>query len=386
MNVFDTEEMSFLLSCCKVAISKDKLSKLNVTTDSLDWSKLQRLATYHRIRPLLYKGLITLDLKEQVPPVIFSQLKSQVQQILFRNMENARELIQLTKKLQQADIEVIPYKGISLSQLAYGDINSRESSDIDLLIKRKDLETIGRILEKDNYQAQFTFPSFLRPLMLRLYSEYNYDSYTSEGVRKFHVEPHLRLGSKMYQTAIEFASIEPLTVQGELLGTPMRLLTPEGLLLTTCIHHGGNSDSWQYLKLVTDIAAILERHGEELQWMDLLQVAQQLKVENIVLIGVGLAQKLFDFSLPDPIQLLIKERNLSSILTNRVLRLNKNKYPHFAISFLQRILYFLKSRKGWMTKSKIIWYHMVHIVLRLFIIERYKTVAVFAGTSKKIVS
>lgn len=365
------KEKALLIACCKCAIFEELFDISIFKIQTINWSKLLELATYHKVRPLLYKGIIAMKLQSSIPELVFNQLKQKAIQLLFRNLQNAKELAKITKQFKERGIEIIPYKGIILSELAFNDLGCRESIDIDFLIKSKDLKTIGEILEEDGYQTEMSIPKILKPLFFHLYEEYNYDLFDKDGTRKFHVEPHFRIGSKMYQTDFDYDKIKPFINKQNFIGTPMNILSPEGILLTTCMHHGGSPDTWQQIKHVADIAAIVHQFKSVINWEELFFHTQQFKITNVVLIGLGISHQLFNCFLPNVVLEKIAAQNLTDFISERIQFLtNQEEHEHYSKAFLSRIIYYIKTREYVSTKLKIVWYHFIHLFFKNFI--RYK--------------
>jgi hypothetical protein len=64
------------------------------------------------------------------------------------------ELIQVLKILEENNIEAISFKGPVLSQLAYGDVVSRQYCDLDILVKEEDLFKVDLILKNEKYSLR----------------------------------------------------------------------------------------------------------------------------------------------------------------------------------------------------------------------------------------
>ena len=69
-------------------------------------------------------------------------MKQHYMDIVKQNMLMTSELIKVLKILEENNIEAISFKGPVLSQLAYGDVVSRQYCDLDILINIKDFESV----------------------------------------------------------------------------------------------------------------------------------------------------------------------------------------------------------------------------------------------------
>src|SRR5262245_26443865 len=96
----------------------------------IDWPTLLNLADAHTVTPMLYKTLQDLPLPEDVA----RELRSTYEMSVASSLAQSAELARLTKLLDQHHIRVIALKGPLLSRYLYGNLGSRSSGDIDLLV------------------------------------------------------------------------------------------------------------------------------------------------------------------------------------------------------------------------------------------------------------
>jgi Uncharacterised nucleotidyltransferase len=109
---------------------------------NIDWEEVLRLADHHGTSSLLYQNLSPLS--DVVPPSILSTLRERYESNIRKSLFLTRELIRIGDRLDGLGIEVIPYKGLALSEIYYGATALRQSGDIDLFVRRQD---VGRIKE-----------------------------------------------------------------------------------------------------------------------------------------------------------------------------------------------------------------------------------------------
>jgi len=187
MNQSGQKEFNLIVQLCHQGLDQDDKdsSPLVFELTKIDWLLFLRLARYHKVRPLLYKGIIATKAITHLPEEVVSELRHAAKAATFRNLQNAKELIRLGKLLDENHIDFIPLKGIVLSLRAYRDIGIRESSDIDLLIKISDFKKIQQILLDQGYIEELSIPKVLHGPYFRLYCEYNFDLYGAKGVRCF---------------------------------------------------------------------------------------------------------------------------------------------------------------------------------------------------------
>src|SRR5690606_22602093 len=68
-----------------------------------------------------------------------------------RNLMMAHELTETSRRLADAGVRSLAFKGLALSQLAYGTVAYREFSDLDLLISLQDVDRACAVLSDSGY-------------------------------------------------------------------------------------------------------------------------------------------------------------------------------------------------------------------------------------------
>lgn len=325
----------------------------------IDWGELLDLGRRHRVRPVMNKGLSLMAQKEEVPDAFVQDLKVAQSRRGHENLLNARELIHLIKAMREKGMEVIPYKGVLLAQLGYGDIGSREMSDIDFLMNLEDFPVVRDILLDRGYVPTKRVPEDFEPIFFRQNFQYNFDLYKGEE-RLFHVEPHWKIGLKQWQTDLSFEDVKLMTVRKDFFGTEINMLTPEGLLITTCLHHGGE-DRWRWLKYICDVSAILIRYKNELNWHLILREVDRFKVTNLILLGVGLSVDVFDTPVPENIRSRIGERKVSVHIQRVIEQAKSGNRVAKVNSYLEHTKFHYSLRKSPVTKLKVLYYNVIRI-------------------------
>lgn len=324
-----------------------------------DWDEFLDFAKRHRVRPLLNIGVSLVESTADIPDSLIQSLKTYQSGRGHQNLLHARELIQLIKTMRTKGMEVIPYKGVLLAELGYGDLGSREMSDIDFLMNLDDFPIVRDLLMDRGYVPTKRVPEDFEAIFFRQNFQYNFDLYKEEE-RLFHVEPHWKIGLKQWQTDLNFDDVKRLTVRKDFFGTEINMLTPEGLLITTCLHHGGE-DRWRWLKYVCDVAAILTRHKGELNWQLILKEADRFKVTNLILLGIGLAVEVFETSVPQNIRRLINGRKVQ-IHVRKVIDQAKSGSRFAKVNnYLEHAKFHYSLRKSPVTRLKILYYNLVRI-------------------------
>src|SRR4029077_13914285 len=122
-------EWNLLLAASCVDPQPGELAHLrSLLLPNVDWEALLRLADEHGTSSLVYQNL--LRVKDSVPSSVVARLRQRYQENLRKSLLLAGELICILDRLDPAGIAVIPYKGLVLSEVYYGDMALRQSGDI----------------------------------------------------------------------------------------------------------------------------------------------------------------------------------------------------------------------------------------------------------------
>jgi hypothetical protein len=118
----------------------------------------------------IYYLLKQQDQLAQTPPFFQTRLKQKYDETLQLNIFIKIQTEQIFREFEEKAIPVIPLKGVSFAETYFGHIGARGTTDIDLLIKKADVEkaiacvkALGYTMEQERIPAHFHW-SFSKPL------------------------------------------------------------------------------------------------------------------------------------------------------------------------------------------------------------------------------
>ena len=110
-------------------------------------------------------------------------------------------------------------------------------------------------------------------------------------------------------------------------GKEVQTFAPEDLLTALCIH--GSKDFWERLSWIVDISELVQRNSD-LSWKKTFQIAESLRAERMVHLGLALAADLFDMPLPEEIRNRVRADGLANSVAREVEgRLLSREWPRF---------------------------------------------------------
>ncbi len=274
-------ELALLVSSC---ISK---SEGEVQSSEIRGSKLLSLAQWHNVRPSLLAAV------NSYPQEWVGALRQECMEITLSNLINTRETIRLSELLEAEGISAYGYKGCLWAEWLYGQQGHREYGDIDLLVSQADCLPALRVVADAGYKADpyrqylLNSPASLRNAFFR--TDYHVPMLRKEkgSSLEFVLEMHWRVAYprlKFNFPESEWSDFQQrLNIQnGSILG-----FSNEYQLLLLIMHHGGKEE-WLKLKYLADLAAYLNRYGDNTNWTLVEELASQKGMLKLVWQGLGM--------------------------------------------------------------------------------------------------
>ena len=286
-------ENDLLLCCATTFSSPEKASRIRrLTQGDIDWSYLIRAARRHGVMPLLYWNLKETHF-ETVPEGVLEELCNEYRINMIRNLFLTGKLFNLLDLFQTNGISAIPYKGPTLSVLAYGDICLRHFGDLDFIVHRHDVLRAKELLLSEGYRPEYILLPDQELAYLQHECEYNF----FDGHRNILVELHWDIVQKYFSCHFDVNKIWDDLKAVSLLGRRVMTVSPEQLLLILCLHNGGKHQ-WETLGWICDIAQLIGVR-KDLDWERILDNAFRSGIERILFLGLYLAKDMLGTEVPD---------------------------------------------------------------------------------------
>ncbi len=310
--IIDRPENELLLWCAATFSRPDKVSRIRgLVGRDIDWAYLIGSARRHGVLPLLYWNLRKIHF-ETVPEGVVKTLCNAYRINMIQNLFLIAKLFNLLDLFQANSISVIPYKGPTLSVLAYGDIGLRHFVDLDFILRRHDVLRAKELLLSEGYRPEYALPPDQESAYLQHECEYNF----FDDHRKILVELHWNIVQKYFSCHFDvnqlWNDLEPVS----LLNRQVMTVSPEQLLLILSIHHGGKHQ-WAMLGWICDIAQLIGRH-RDLDWETIGDSAIRSGIERILFLGLYLAKDMLGADVPDEMSRRIKKDPAIPFLAKQV--------------------------------------------------------------------
>lgn len=254
-----------------------------------DWEALWQLAHLHEVSSLVAYTLRPLAAQFGIPAAWQTRAQRRVLATLLRNTSLRDELGRVITALRQANIGVIPIKGVVLAETIYGELSVRPAADMDILVRPQDLPAARTVLYDLGYGHREEL----------LFAERHHPYHDPQYFRRVDgndlcLELHWALWADRY-FHLDSAVLWERAVSGTLGGVPTSLLSPEDTLLHLAIHR---SRSALRLRFLCDVAELLRVHGATLDWDYLLHQARVAGARTALFYALSLPSQLLDAPLP----------------------------------------------------------------------------------------
>ncbi len=288
-------EFALLLAACAVDAPETRMQRVGeILKKAVAWPDVMRLGEHHSVLPLAYRTM--RDLAPAVPAAIMAELRARYEHNARRNLTFIAELFRILDCLETQHISAIPYKGPALAETVYGDLASREFSDLDVLVQPTDVLRAKTALRDLGFVPNIELSPSHEAAYLANGYEYTFDGPAGHNL----LEIQWAILPRFYAVDISMEALFSRAGTSDLNGRRVRALAPEDLLLSLCVHAAKHA--WIRLCWLRDIAGVLESCN--LDWDLVAQRAHQLGIERMVRVGLMLARDLLYAPLPDRIATL----------------------------------------------------------------------------------
>jgi len=261
--------------------------------EGVDWAALFRLAKYHGVAPLLIRHVSALC-PASAPGELYESLRRHTQAGLVLNRVLAQELVVLMEAFASHGVPAIPFKGVALALSAYRDLALRDFDDLDFIVPRTAMARAESVLRSRGYRSRDRGQDPVEACS----ADDPYHVFVKKGSLS-RVDLQWVMAQRHFAFELDrpdcWRRMTSLIVQGRAIPT----LAPEEMLIILCVH--GSKHAWEQLKWVCDVAELL-RHEPTMDWEQVFARASAWGCRRMLSMGLELARRLLDASLPAAVQ------------------------------------------------------------------------------------
>jgi hypothetical protein len=273
-------------------LTSNEQEKLRALVRSpLDWDVVLAETRRQCIVPLVYRHLHG-ECAGLLPPGILDQLRQAYLPAAAKSMALAAELREITALLEANGIASLPYKGPVLALQAYGDIALRTFTDLDLLVREREVAKAREVLANRGYSPLDVLTPSQEAAILRFDHNLPLINPTGDVV----VELHWRVAPAAFTFPIPMEGLWKRATPVTLGGKTFRGMSVEDLMLVLPVH--GTRHAWSAVEWITGIAELMRSPGD-VDWNRVIADAEEFRVGRMVRLAVALANRLLDAPISD---------------------------------------------------------------------------------------
>jgi len=304
-----TEFVDLLIQTQRVRLGAAEPESLELPPEGA-WQGFRDAAAYHGLRLGTLVAFSQSDVLSRVPLGVRSDLEEECRRHSTFQLAQAVELGRLAGHLDRSGITALAFKGPVLTQQLFGDVVSRESADLDLLVPNGSVFAALEVLEKEGYKWAEMGP---RPNQAAdLLSDHAFTLQSDDG--RFLVDLHWHVAEDVALDFVpELSSLFESSETVDLLGHPVVTVSREKQLPLLGFH--AVKHAWYLLKWFVDIAALAKL--PEFDWdaaFRFIDSSQSKGVARVSHLGLLVADRLFDSPLPPEVRRRIERDRRATAL------------------------------------------------------------------------
>jgi hypothetical protein len=282
-------DILLIIECCK---EKPCIKKIDIYLKKIqDINNFVYKARCHGILPLVYRTLREIE-SNNLAKSLIKILQDNYKQIAKDNMMLSLELINLSKLLEDNNIEYLSFKGPTLSIVAYGDITFRQYCDIDILVSLSDIDKISKILINNDYRKDLLLSDFEESFRKDNSHELSFINNKNNVL----VEFHWNLVDNDHPIKFNLLSYFKESQKVIINKKKINVFKNEYLLVYLCGH--GCNHLYERIEWIVDIDKLIINN--ELNWKLIDDIIfDSSEVRDSVLFSLNYTFKLFNTPIPD---------------------------------------------------------------------------------------
>ncbi len=274
----------------------------------VDWEVVLRLADHHGISSLLYQKLAPVS--EAVPSNALEMLRKQYETNVHKSLFLTRELIRILDCVDALGIELIPYKGVVLSEVYYGDMALRPSGDMDFFVRRRDVWRIKKAVCDLGYTPRVAIPEDAEQDYIASGYECAFDGPAGKNL----LELQWALQPRFYAVDFDMDGLFDRAVNVTVGGRSVKTPSAEDLLLLLAVHAAKHV--WARLIWLCDIEQILKR--DDLNWDWVQSQGRELGIERILRVTLLLTNRFLGTTIPARMEKGIVADRAAQVLADEI--------------------------------------------------------------------
>jgi hypothetical protein len=271
--------------------------QLFIDNARINWDLFYNLIKSHQVRPFVYSVITSHRLS--TAPEFIAALKAQTQKISLACMHQLRYTQHLQQEAAALGICLIPYKGVVSGNRYYGDIHRRESTDIDFLVNKDDVEAIRKYLYEQHYTPQTDVPDDYISYMKLFHKDISFRTPPDALQISCSVEIQWRLVDRFDGRYPAYSFFADHLTDVAIGSKTIRALDPTYDFICVCSNHVFK-EHFNKFKYVLDIACMIAQSNGEIDRQTVANVIENYRLTKFFNRSFGVLYDLLGIAYDNP--------------------------------------------------------------------------------------
>lgn len=323
--------MAFLQCVCQ--------SYLRTNTDSFSWpghldsDGLWTAIRDHKLQMVLYE--VIKSGKVKLPEHLSAKLEKRARRRSFQKLFCIQELKTIQEAHASKGIFIIPYKGLAIGEMFYGNINQRDFVDIDLAIEEKHIIESAKLMRSLGYEELKGESNFVNVEQSRAYHiDYAWLKQSPNGNFACLAEIHWQATNSALYSPVKFKDLSRISQPRKILSEEFRLFTKVENAYLMILHHG-IVDGWFQLRHLVDLVRMMRALDRE-ELSALIIRLEETGMLKAFYYGVQLSKDILEVQLENIVvpALPMFKRYLNAVRSGRLQgkwSVNKRKFFYYLL-------------------------------------------------------
>ncbi|MFN0182026.1 MAG: nucleotidyltransferase family protein [Gemmatimonadales bacterium] len=313
-----------------------------------DWAALLSDAGTHQLRGLTYRLVADGPFATEAPAEVLGKLHEAYTGTAYRNALLFRQTRQLVKPLVDRGIPVILLKGLHLARFVYPEPALRNMADVDIMVPRSSLA------EAERAMLELGFGPVPRPDLEAFCAESNHLAKLFKDGAPV-VEVHWTIERPTAPFPIDLDGLWSRSRAVELEGVPVRVLSPEDLVLHLVLHcsyhHRFDRSAF---KALVDLDTVIRRSDPRLDWTVLAERARQWRATSYLYTTLRAVTEVIGSPVPAPWLRSLDHEGDDDAMVRVAVEHTVTAEPELPAPFLA-----LAGAKSWRQRLAVMWEALV---------------------------
>lgn len=296
-----------------------------------EWEATLSNAIWSGLAPLCYLKMKTFGKLDLLPADIHQEFKRHYFASGVKVMQHRQALKAIQAGFNFAKVPFILLKGGHLAEVVYQDPAARLMTDLDLMVARRDLDRASEVIVSQGYQPGKKYWSEFETTF-----SHQLPTFSGQGLYPIELHWTILLPDLPFKIDIDGLWERKQTIKID--DFDSQVLSPEDLLLHLGLHAAAQHKLTGGLRLIYDIALVLNVFGKRINWQELSKRCSEWNAKIPMLLVFQLCDSIFGIGAPEAFlegvnDIYIDEAHLDA--ARGLLFLNKDFHPEFSRNFAE---------------------------------------------------